>query len=51
MLNTINFIPWNINGASKKDTCHYICDLCRANNVRLLFLFEPMSNASFLDVV
>ena len=51
MLSPINFLVWNIRGASRMDSLRYLNKLCHDHLVRLLDLLELMCDIAQLDVV
>ena len=51
MLDPINFVVWNIRGASKMDSLRYLKKMKFDFNVKILVLLEPMSNEGHLDFV
>lgn len=48
MISPINFLIWNIRGASRRDSQRYLQRLCRDNNVWLLILLDPLLDVSVL---
>lgn len=51
MLDPINFIVWNIRGASRIDSLRYLHKFCRDNHVQLVVLLEPIWQIEQLEAV
>ena len=51
MLGPINFLVWNIQGASKIDSLQYLKKMKFDFNVKILVLLEPMADEGRLDFV